>query len=48
MDAAGIRDWGEVKALVLESYGLIAPRKTLAKMQGSKGKKGPRRKARRL
>jgi predicted DNA-binding protein (MmcQ/YjbR family) len=37
MDAAGIRDWDEVKALVLESYGLIAPKKTLAKREGTAG-----------
>ncbi len=38
MDAAGIRDWDEVKALVLESYGLIAPKKTLAKLAGRRAK----------
>jgi predicted DNA-binding protein (MmcQ/YjbR family) len=27
MDAAGIRDWNEVRAFLLESYRLIAPRK---------------------
>jgi predicted DNA-binding protein (MmcQ/YjbR family) len=31
MDAAGIRDWDEVRALVLESYRLIAPKKTWAR-----------------
>jgi predicted DNA-binding protein (MmcQ/YjbR family) len=36
MDAAGIRDWREVKALVLESYGLIAPKRTLAKLEEAK------------
>jgi predicted DNA-binding protein (MmcQ/YjbR family) len=33
MNAAGIRDWNEVEALVRESYGLIAPKKTRAKLQ---------------
>jgi predicted DNA-binding protein (MmcQ/YjbR family) len=40
MDAAGIRDWDEVKTLVLESYGLIAPKRTLAKLEGARGKPG--------
>ena len=34
MDAKSIRDWNEVRALVLESYRLIAPKKTLAKLEG--------------
>ena len=32
MDAAGIRNWGEVEMLVRESYGLIAPRASLTKL----------------
>ena len=32
MDASDVKDWGEVRALVLESYELIAPKRTLAKM----------------
>jgi hypothetical protein len=40
MDASGIRDWDEVKALVLESYGLIAPKKALAKLEGGRAKPG--------
>lgn len=32
MDAARIRSWKEVKLLILESYRLIAPRKTLARL----------------
>jgi predicted DNA-binding protein (MmcQ/YjbR family) len=44
MAAAGIRDWDEVKALVLESYGLIAPRKTLAKLEGGRAKRGTAKK----
>ena len=43
MDAKAIDDWNEVRALVLESYRLIAPKKTLAKLEG----KPPVRKARR-
>jgi predicted DNA-binding protein (MmcQ/YjbR family) len=36
MDARGVRDWGEVRALVLESYRLIAPRALWAEAQGGK------------
>lgn len=32
MDATGIKDWEEVRKLVLESYRLIAPKRTLAKL----------------
>jgi hypothetical protein len=32
MDAKKITDWGEVRALVFESYRLIAPKRTLAKL----------------
>jgi len=32
MDATGIRDWDEVQQLVLESYRLIAPKRTLARL----------------
>lgn len=34
MDASGVDDWDEVRGLVLESYRLIAPRKTVARMDG--------------
>src|SRR6266487_3967588 len=34
MDAKAVKDWDEVRALVLESYRLIAPKKTLAKLDG--------------
>ncbi len=34
MDAARIRSGKEVKLLVLESYRLIAPRRSLAKLEG--------------
>jgi predicted DNA-binding protein (MmcQ/YjbR family) len=33
MDAGGIKDWEEVRTLILESYRLIAPKRTLAKLQ---------------
>ena len=33
MDATGIKDWEEVRKLVLESYRLIAPKKTLARLE---------------
>jgi len=36
MDAKGVRDWGEVRALVLESYRLIAPKTLWAAVQGGK------------
>jgi predicted DNA-binding protein (MmcQ/YjbR family) len=32
MDASGVRDWEEVRAFVLESYRLIAPKRSLAKL----------------
>jgi predicted DNA-binding protein (MmcQ/YjbR family) len=34
MDASNVRDWEEVRALVLESYRLIASKKSLAKLMG--------------
>ncbi len=34
MDVKGVRDWGEVRALVLESYRLIAPKALWAVVQG--------------
>jgi len=36
MDADGIRDWDEVRALVLESYRLIAPKRSFAKLTASR------------
>jgi predicted DNA-binding protein (MmcQ/YjbR family) len=39
MDASGIRSWKEVRLLVLESYRLIAPKKTVAQLAS-----GPKRK----
>ena len=36
MDAKGVRDWGEVRALVLESYRLIAPKALWAVVRGGK------------
>jgi len=35
MDASGVHDWNEVRPLVLESYRLIAPKRTVAKMDGA-------------
>jgi predicted DNA-binding protein (MmcQ/YjbR family) len=35
MDASGVKEWGEVRLLILESYGLIAPKKTLARLTKS-------------
>jgi predicted DNA-binding protein (MmcQ/YjbR family) len=42
MNAAGVRDWEEVRALVLESYRLIAPKRTLAKLVAATAKGGVR------
>ena len=33
MDASRIKDWKEVRKLILESYRLIAPKRTLAKLK---------------
>jgi predicted DNA-binding protein (MmcQ/YjbR family) len=49
MDVKGVRDWGEVRALVLESYRLIAPKALWAVVQGKApagDKTPPRRKPR--
>ena len=49
MDAGAVDDWNEVRPLVLESYRLIAPRRTVAKLDGGAApavKKAPRRAAR--
>jgi predicted DNA-binding protein (MmcQ/YjbR family) len=35
MDASQVDDWGAVRELILESYRLIAPKKTVARMDGS-------------
>ena len=35
MDAESIKDWQDVRELILESYGLIAPKKSLAKLDGA-------------
>ena len=32
MDLSGEVDWGEVEALILESFHLIAPKRTLKKL----------------
>src|SRR4029078_12648719 len=32
LDAKSVKDWNEVRGLVMESYRLIAPKKTLAKL----------------
>jgi predicted DNA-binding protein (MmcQ/YjbR family) len=37
MDATQVRDWEEVRPLVLESYRLIAPKRTLARLEGGAG-----------
>ncbi len=47
MRVEGVRDWDEVRALVLESYRLIAPKMLWAEVQGEKAtaKAAARRKA---
>ena len=35
MDPVGVKDWNEVRVMILESFRLIAPKKTLAKLEGS-------------
>ena len=47
MDAGGVDDWDEVRPLVLESYRLIAPRRTVAKLDGgaAPAKKAPKKAA---
>jgi predicted DNA-binding protein (MmcQ/YjbR family) len=35
MDVSDVEDWGEVRALIEESYRLIAPKKSLAKLGGA-------------
>ena len=46
MDAAGVKDWEEVRQLVLESYRLIAPKKTVAKLDAPPAVPGSRRRQR--
>jgi predicted DNA-binding protein (MmcQ/YjbR family) len=48
MDPVGVKDWDEVRAMILESFRLIAPRKTLAKLEGGvvSGAKKPTKEAR--
>jgi predicted DNA-binding protein (MmcQ/YjbR family) len=44
MDAGGVDDWDEVRPLVMESYRLIAPRRTVAKLDaGEAPPASPRR-----
>ncbi len=46
MDASGVKDWSEVRSLVLESYRLIAPKKSLAKLEEfAPAKKAPKKRA---
>ena len=47
MDVKGVRDWGEVRALVLESYRLIAPKALWAVVQGGKASPAAKAPARR-
>lgn len=46
LDVAGIDDWDELRALVLESYRLIAPKRTLAKLDPGGGRPGKTRRRR--
>ena len=42
MDASAVRDWAEVRPYILESYRLIAPKKSWAKLQGGGAAAGER------
>jgi len=42
MDASAVRDWAEVRPYILESYRLIAPKKSWAKLQGGGAGAGDR------
>jgi topoisomerase IA-like protein len=42
MDANAVDDWDEVRPLVLESYRLIAPRRTVAKLDGGAAPPAPK------
>ena len=42
MDASGVDDWDEVRPLVLESYPLIAPRRTVANQDGGAAPAAPK------
>lgn len=44
MDATHVTDWDAVRALILESYRLIAPKKSLAKLAASDTQVGPSKK----
>lgn len=46
MDLSEVRDWDEVRGLIHESYRLIAPRRSLAKLEGGAAAPRARRKAR--
>lgn len=46
MDAKAVRDWGEVRTLVMESYRLIAPKRTLAKLRSPVAAAKPSRRPR--
>jgi len=46
MDAKSVKDWNEVRGLVMESYRLIAPKKTLAKLEAEPSAKASKRTAR--
>jgi predicted DNA-binding protein (MmcQ/YjbR family) len=43
MDASTVEDWDEVRPLVLESYRLIAPKRTLARMAADTAAAAPGR-----
>jgi predicted DNA-binding protein (MmcQ/YjbR family) len=51
MDASSVKNWGDVKAMIIESYCLIAPKRSVAKMgqvpAAAAGKKTVRKEAKR-
>lgn len=40
MDASDVRDWDEVRSMILESYRLIAPKRTFAKLREPSARSG--------
>ena len=46
MDAKSVKNWDEVRSLVLESYRLIAPKKSLAKLDGGENTTSSKKTAR--
>ncbi|HEV8113125.1 MAG TPA: MmcQ/YjbR family DNA-binding protein [Planctomycetota bacterium] len=48
LDGAKVSDWDELRELILESYELIAPRKSLAKLAGESAELAPAKRPKRV